>query len=68
MVDYLQTQGKRVDMKKLALIGHSRLGKTALWAGVNEKRFKVIISNDSGCGGAALSKRVIGENIPKINR
>lgn len=65
MADWLETQ-KWADCGKLIVIGHSRQGKAALWAGAQDTRFKVVISNDSGCSGAALSKRMIGENINVI--
>jgi hypothetical protein len=65
ILDYLETD-KSVDAKKVVLTGHSRLGKAALWAGVNDERFAVIVSNNSGEGGAALSKRWYGETIEII--
>lgn len=67
MADWVQRQ-PWANARQLALIGHSRQGKAAIWAGVQDERFQVVISNNSGCGGAALSKRAFGETVGRITR
>ena len=62
VLDYLLTR-KDLDAVHTSVIGHSRLGKTALWTAAQDERFWCAISNDSGYGGAATSKHGHGERV-----
>jgi hypothetical protein len=65
-MDYLITD-KDVAADKIAIVGHSRGGKTALWAGAEDTRFAMVVSNESGAGGAALARRRFGETVERLN-
>ncbi|GAA2759769.1 alpha/beta hydrolase family protein [Actinopolymorpha rutila] len=65
ILDHLR-EDRRVDADRVIVAGHSRLGKAAIWAAARDERFAMAVSNNSGCGGVALSRRRIGETVEAI--
>ena len=66
-LDYIKQAEKKVDPRRIAVTGHSRLGKTANWAAAQDLRFAAVLSTESGKGGTSLFRRLFGENIEHLN-
>ncbi len=66
VVDHLVTRPE-LDPKRIAVVGHSRLGKTALVAAAFDERIALAIPHQAGCGGTAPSRGKVGESVARIN-
>lgn len=69
VVDYLVESPQLVDTKRIAVVGHSRNGKTALLAGAFDERIALVIPHQAGCGGTAPSRTddPKAESVKRIN-
>jgi hypothetical protein len=69
VVDFV-SHDKDIDPKRIAVVGHSRLGKTALLAAAFDERIALAIPHQAGCGGTAPSrtKSTKAETVEKINK
>ncbi len=62
LLDYFQAD-PAIDPKRIALIGHSRLGKTVIWSGARDPRWALIYSSCAGELGTSLARRDFGETV-----
>lgn len=65
VMDYVQTLDT-IDKERVACVGHSRLGKTSLWCSAQDTRFMAVFANNSGCSGAAITRKKMGETVNDI--